>query len=235
MSIFEKFRAEEEQASAELERKVEDDNNMIDIDMAWEKDEKLIELAAKYSEAKARAEDKGNQLRRKISEMMLDEMNRDNNNDMASGNVDEIIMSVDSEAESKNSSNSTYKRHLLRKAAKADWTKDKEFKKAAIDYLKYITPFMDQLDNEVLATTKELIRLRHMHKVEEMKLTSELSRIRTKIDSFLRVHGISMSYDAASSFNAEYRNDVAHSKPGFPKTITMEELFPRQGIALPVF
>jgi hypothetical protein len=28
---------------------------------------------------------------------------------------------------------------------------------------------------------------------------------------------------------------ITSFKPGFPKTITMEELFPRQGIALPVF
>jgi len=213
MSIFEKFRAKEEQTKVEQERKVEDDTNMLDIDMAWEKDEKLIELAAKYSEAKARAEEKGNLLKRKIGEMLLSEKNRASHDDLSSGNVDEIILSVDDEAESRgNSEKNIYKRHLLRKAAKSDWTNDQEYKQAAINYLKYITPYMNQLDKEVISTTNELMRLRHMHKVEEMKLTSKLSLVRIRIESFLRLHGLNAAYSSDSTWNAEYLHDIAKSK-----------------------
>lgn len=210
MSIFENSKGQVERNPAEESIKVKEDSIILDPALAWDNDETLIALEAKYQDAKSRAEKKSDMLRQKIGEMLLSERNQSLNEELATGTLDEIIDSVDSY--SNESGKNASKRYLLRKAAKAPWTDDKEYKQAAIEYLTYILPYLERLDEEVIQKQKELIRLRQMHHIEEMKITSKMSLLRTRISTFLKVHGLEMQYAESSRYDAEYKKDIAKSK-----------------------
>lgn len=215
MNMFDKLKGNksENEISSNAIEEIETTVEKVNPYLAWETDEKLIELREKYKEAKKIAQGKGDILKRMAGELRVKELNKTNNlPDIARKSIDEIITDVDKKISTESSESIKHRIYLLKKASKESWDNDSNYKQAAINYLSYILPYIEELDKKVLEYFREIQREERRHSIEEAALKSQLNSERRLIVSYVGVHGMNASIYGGDSYAELMGKDIPKAK-----------------------
>lgn len=167
----------------------EDSLRGIDPLQALEKDEVLIQLVKDYREAVERAKEKPDKLNRKGREL---EIQAQENNLLTtydySIDAEGIEEFIGDKIQNGNTNEMIAKGFFLRKASKYPWTNDAAYKEKAIDFLSYVIPYLEKLEEEKARIQKEKKEMKERHRLEEAPLLEAAKEIGIAIVDLLSVH-----------------------------------------------